>query len=60
MNATDRDDRDDLDVPHGVCRKCNGYVPQIEIERGLCLDCQIDKQKLRKKKGYKSQCNESV
>ena len=52
-------DRPDLDeVPHGVCRKCHGYVPQIEIERGLCIDCQIEKQKLRKKKGYKDNDDE--
>lgn len=47
-------DRDDLDVPHKVCRVCRGYVPQAEIEHGLCIDCQIEKQKLRKKGGYKN------
>lgn len=41
-------------VPHKVCRVCRGYVPQAEIEHGICIDCQIEKQTLRKKKGYQN------
>ena len=42
----------DLEVPHKRCRQCGAYVPEIEIERNLCVDCNLENHKLRKKKGY--------
>ena len=51
-------DRDDLEVPSARCRQCGAYVPDIEIERGLCLDCQIENQKRgNKRKGYRHDDN---
>ena len=44
-------------LPHARCRQCGAYVPDIEIEHGLCIDCQIEKQKRRKKKGYRNDDN---
>ena len=48
-------DRDDLEVQHARCRQCGAYVPDIKIEHGLCIDCQIENQKRRKKKGYRNE-----
>ena len=50
MTTADRPDLDD--VPHKRCRQCGAYVPEIEIERNLCVDCNLENHKLRKKKGY--------
>jgi hypothetical protein len=51
--------RDDLEVPSSRCRQCGAYVPEIEIERNICLDCQIENQKRRKKKGYRNDIHSS-
>ena len=48
-------DRDALEVPHARCRQCGAYVPKIEIERNICIDCQIENQKRgNKRKGYRN------
>ncbi len=50
--------RDDLEVPSTRCRICGAFVPLIEIERGRCVDCQLEQQKRgNKRKGYRNDDN---